>query len=351
MDNIRYNWTVAEIKDLLMKPFLELVFEAQKIHRQHFTPNEVQVSSLLSIKSGSCPEDCKYCPQSAHHNTGVQKEKLLDLNTILERAKLAKDSGATRFCMGAAWRDPKDSDMPFLKEVIKMVKALGLETCMTLGMLNEKQAQELKAAGLDYYNHNIDTSPEFYKEIITTRTFEDRMETLKLVRNAGIKICSGGIVGMGESLTDRASFLKALANLTPHPESVPINLLVKVKGTPLEDAPDVDPIDFIRMIAVARIIMPDSFVRLSAGRKSLSDEAQALCFMAGANSIFYGCKLLTTENASENSDEYLLHKLGVKTTLRHSQDTPLDNQKDIYEALHDNLADHKCFKLVDKEND
>lgn len=351
MEALRYDWTVQEVKQLLQKPFLELVYEAQQIHRAHFTPNEVQVSSLLSIKSGSCPEDCKYCPQSAHHNTNVQKEKLLDLNTILERAKLAKDSGATRFCMGAAWRDPKNSDLPFLKEVIKMVKSLDLETCMTLGMLTEDQARELKTAGLDYYNHNIDTSPEFYNQIITTRSFEDRMKTLQTVRKAGIKICSGGIVGMGESLTDRASFLRSLANLQPHPESVPINLLVKVKGTPLENAPDIDPIDFIRMIAVARILMPGSYVRLSAGRKNLSAEAQALCFMAGANSIFYGCKLLTTENSSEDSDERLMQKLGVKTTLRQQNDTPQDNQKSIYEALHNSQADHKCFKLSDEGHD
>ncbi len=348
MSELRHNWTTAEVKELLEMPFLELVYQAQQVHRANFTPNEVQISSLLSIKSGRCPEDCKYCPQSAHHNTGLQPENLLDLNTILARAKEALDSGATRFCMGAAWRDPKDSDMPYIIEIIKTVKALGLETCMTLGMLTKEQAKMLKDAGLDYYNHNIDTSEEYYEQIITTRTFEDRMQTLQIIREAGIKICSGGIVGMGESLTDRASFLRSLANLDPHPESVPINLLVKVKGTPLEHAKDVDPIDFIRMIAVARILMPKSFVRLSAGRKSLSAEAQALCFMAGANSIFYGCKLLTTENAKQDADAALLAKLGVKTTLRQNQDTPTDNQHAIYEALHDKNADHKCFKLEQK---
>lgn len=350
MTDIRHNWTINEVKELLQKPFLELMFEAQCVHRKYFTPNEVQISSLLSIKTGSCPEDCKYCPQSAHHKTEVQREKLLDMNTILERAKLAKDSGATRFCMGAAWRDPKDQDIPFLKDVIKMVKSMGLETCMTLGMLTEAQANQLKEAGLDYYNHNIDTSPEFYNKIITTRTFDDRIKTLETVRKAGIKICSGGIVGMGESLTDRASFLRSLANLDPHPESVPINLLVKVKGTPLEDAPDVEAIDFIRMIAVARILMPKSHVRLSAGRKNLSDEAQAMCFMAGANSIFFGCKLLTTPNAEKSDDELLIEKLGINTTLRKTSDTPQDNQKAIYSALHDNVADHKCFKLVEEEH-
>ena len=291
MTELRYDWTTEEILDLFNTPFLDLVFRAQQIHRENFPANEVQISSLLSIKTGSCPEDCKYCPQSAHHNTGVEKEKLLDLDTIKTRAQMALDSGATRFCMGAAWRNPKDSDMPYLKEIIRTVKGMGLETCMTLGMLTPEQAKELKEAGLDYYNHNIDTSPEFYDKIITTRTFNDRLKTLEHIRSAGIKICCGGIVGMGESLRDRASFLKSLANLNPHPESVPINLLVKVKGTPLENSDDVDPIDFIKMIAVARIIMPTSHVRMSAGRSSLSTEAQALCFMAGANSIFYGCNL------------------------------------------------------------
>ncbi|MGN1393377.1 MAG: biotin synthase BioB [Succinivibrionaceae bacterium] len=349
MTEIRHNWTVAEVKSLLEMPFLELVHKAQCIHREFFNPNEVQISSLLSIKTGSCPEDCKYCPQSAHHNTELQKENLLDLNTILEKAKIAKDSGATRFCMGAAWRDPKERDIPFLIEVIKMVKNLGLETCMTLGMLTEHQAKELKTAGLDYYNHNIDTSPEFYNQIITTRTIEDRLNTLDIVRKAGIKICSGGIVGMGESLTDRASFLKTLANLDPHPESVPINMLVKVKGTPLENAPDVSPIEFIRMIAVARILMPKSFVRLSAGRKNLSEEAQALCFMAGANSIFYGCKLLTTKNSEKSDDELLMEHLGIKTTLHNINTTPEEDTKAIYNTLHDNQADHKCFKLTNSE--
>lgn len=347
LGQLRYDWSVQEVLELLQTPFLELVYKAQQVHRENFAPNEVQVSSLLSIKTGSCPEDCKYCPQSAHHNTGLQKERLLDMNVILERAKLALDSGATRFCMGAAWRDPKDSDILYLQQIIKSVKALGLETCMTLGMLNENQANALKEAGLDYYNHNIDTSPEYYGNIITTRTFQDRLDTLDIVRKAGIKICCGGIVGMGETLKDRASFLRSLANLNPHPESVPINLLVKVKGTPLADCDDVDPIDFIRMVAVARILMPKSFVRLSAGRKSLSPEAQALCFMSGANSIFYGCKLLTTPNAEMDSDEALMQKLGVKTTLSKQVTTPEDDKTKIEKALHDKLADHKCFSLLD----
>ena len=270
MTELRYDWTVEEILKLFETPFLELVFRAQQIHRENFKANEVQISSLLSIKTGSCPEDCKYCPQSAHNKTDVEKEKLLEMDIIKAKAAEALQSGATRFCMGAAWRNPKDSDMPYLKEIIKTVKGMGLETCMTLGMLTPQQAEELKEAGLDYYNHNIDTSPEFYDQIITTRTFNDRLKTLEHIRRAGIKICCGGIVGMGESLRDRASFLKSLANLNPHPESVPINLLVKVKGTPLENSEDLDPIDFIRMIAVARIIMPTSHVRMSAGRSSLS---------------------------------------------------------------------------------
>ena len=326
MTELRYDWTVEEILKLFETPFLELVFRAQQIHRENFKANEVQISSLLSIKTGSCPEDCKYCPQSAHNKTDVEKEKLLEMDIIKAKAAEALQSGATRFCMGAAWRNPKDSDMPYLKEIIKTVKGMGLETCMTLGMLTPQQAEELKEAGLDYYNHNIDTSPEFYDQIITTRTFNDRLKTLEHIRRAGIKICCGGIVGMGESLRDRASFLKSLANLNPHPESVPINLLVKVKGTPLENSEDLDPIDFIRMIAVARIIMPTSHVRMSAGRSSLSAEAQALCFMAGANSIFYGGKLLTTPNAEMDSDGKLMHKLGIKTTRNTSGSTPHDDR-------------------------
>lgn len=351
---LRHDWTRDEVLELLNLPFLELVYRAQSVHRQYFDPREVQISSLLSIKSGKCPEDCKYCPQSAHHNTGIQTENLLDLNVILRKAKIAKDAGATRFCMGAAWRDPKDKDLPFLVEVIKMVKSLGLETCMTLGMLKEHQAKMLKEAGLDYYNHNIDTSKEFYDQIITTRTFEDRLDTLKIVRDAGIKICSGGIMGMGESLKDRASFLTTLANLDPHPESVPINMLVKVKGTKLEDVPDLDSFEFIKVIAAARILMPKSYVRLSAGRNNLSKEAQAFAIMAGANSIFFGCKLLTTENAEENDDLKLIKELDLKTTVNESLLTPEAEKDHILNAIHkkfgeEHSKDHNCIKLDDIE--
>ena len=345
MDEIRHDWTQREVKEILTAPFLELIMRAQETHRKYFPEGTVQVSSLISIKTGSCPEDCKYCPQSVHNPTGLQPERLLDLNTVLEKAKEARDAGATRFCMGAAWRDPRDRDMAYLTKMIRMVKALGLETCMTLGMLTENQARELKEAGLDYYNHNLDTSPEYYGQIITTRTFADRLKTLEYVRKAGIKICSGGIVGMGESADDRASFLKTLANLDPHPESVPINILVKVKGLPLENQPDVDPLDFIRMIATARIIMPTSYVRMSAGRKSLSAEAQALAFLAGANSVFYGCRLLTTPNAREDADFALLRKLGVKTTLKGPEGTPEEDGRKIYDSLHDSFSDHKCYSL------
>ncbi len=345
MNDIRHDWTQREVKKILTSPFLELVMRANQIHRKYFPENEVQASSLLSIKTGNCPEDCKYCPQSIHNRTGIQTEKLLDMNTVLEKAKEARDAGATRFCMGAAWRDPKDRDMAYIVEIIKMVKSLGLETCMTLGMLTENQARELRDAGLDYYNHNLDTSPEYYSEIITTRTYEDRLKTLEIVRRAGIKICSGGIIGMGESADDRASFLRTLANLNPHPESVPINILVKVPGLPLESQPDVDPIDFVRMIATARIIMPASYVRMSAGRKSLSAEAQALAFLAGANSVFYGCRLLTTPNAAEDEDLLLLNKLGVKTTLKGPRSTPEEDHRNICDSIHDKLRDHNCYSL------
>ncbi|MFV0488498.1 MAG: biotin synthase BioB, partial [Vibrio fluvialis] len=273
----------------------------------------VQVSTLLSIKTGACPEDCKYCPQSAHYRTDVDKERLMEVERVLDAAQKAKSSGSTRFCMGAAWKNPKARDMPLLKEMISGVKGMGLETCMTLGMLTSDQAQELADAGLDYYNHNLDTSPEFYGNIITTRTYQDRLDTLSHVRDAGMKICSGGIIGMGESTNDRAGLLVELANLSVHPESVPINMLVKVKGTPLEQVDDVEPFDFVRLIAVARIMMPQSAVRLSAGREKMNEQMQALCFMAGANSIFYGCKLLTTPNPAEDSDMLLFKKLGINS--------------------------------------
>ncbi|CAH8187044.1 biotin synthase BioB [Vibrio aestuarianus] len=309
----RHNWTVAEVNELLKKPFMDLLFEAQLIHRQYHPHNYVQVSTLLSIKTGACPEDCKYCPQSAHYRTDVDKERLMEVERVLDAAQKAKNSGSTRFCMGAAWKNPKARDMPLLKEMIGGVKEMGLETCMTLGMLTPDQAQELASAGLDYYNHNLDTSPEYYGNIITTRTYQDRLDTLSHVRDAGMKICSGGIIGMGESANDRAGLLVELANLPTQPESVPINMLVKVKGTPLEQAEDVEAFDFIRLIAVARIMMPQSAVRLSAGRENMNEQMQALCFMAGANSIFYGCKLLTTPNPDEDSDMQLFNKLGINS--------------------------------------
>jgi biotin synthase len=308
----RHNWTVEEITALFALPFNDLLFQAQLIHRQNFPGNNVQISTLLSIKTGACPEDCKYCPQSAHYNTGVEKQALMELEAIIGEAKKAKAAGASRFCMGAAWRNLHERDVPKVTEIIGEVKALGLETCATFGMITAEQAEKLKEAGLDYYNHNIDSSEAFYEKIITTRTYQDRLDTLEHVRNAGMKTCCGGIVGMGETIEDRAAMLITLANLPEHPQSVPINLLVQVKGTPLMNAEAPDIFDFIRTIAVARIMMPASFVRLSAGRESMNDEAQALCFFAGANSIFYGEKLLTTPNPSANEDMLLFKRLGLK---------------------------------------
>ncbi|MFW1708676.1 biotin synthase BioB [Vibrio parahaemolyticus] len=310
---VRHNWTHAEVRDLMEKPFMDLLFEAQLVHRQYQQTNYVQVSTLLSIKTGACPEDCKYCPQSARYTTDIEKERLMEVERVLDAAQKAKNAGSTRFCMGAAWKNPKERDMPHLTDMIKGVKDMGLETCMTLGMLTPEQAKQLANAGLDYYNHNLDTSPEFYGNIITTRTYQDRLDTLSHVRDAGMKICSGGIIGMGESANDRAGLLVELANLPTHPESVPINMLVKVKGTPLETVDDVDPFDFIRLIAIARIMMPQSAVRLSAGRENMNEQMQALCFMAGANSVFYGCKLLTTPNPSEDKDMMLFKKLGINS--------------------------------------
>lgn len=309
---LRSDWSREEVEALFAMPFNDLIFEAQRIHRENFDPNEVQVSTLLSIKTGACPEDCAYCPQSVRYDTGLEREALMEVDKVVEQAKNAKANGATRFCMGAAYRSPRDKQLGFIIEMIKGVKSLGMETCCTLGMLTEEQALRLKEAGLDYYNHNIDTSPDYYKDIITTRTFEDRLNTLDNVRRAGMNVCSGGIIGMGEGLTDRAGMLQVLANMSTHPESVPINQLVKVAGTPLEKEEDLDPIDFVRTIAVARILMPKSHVRLSAGRNGMSDEMQALCFFAGANSIFYGEKLLTTANPGENHDLALFAKLGVR---------------------------------------
>ncbi len=308
---LRHDWSTDEIEQLFNLPFNDLLFHAQQVHRSHFDPNQVQVSTLLSIKTGRCPEDCGYCPQSVRYDTEVENEALLPLEEVLEQAQAAKTKGSSRFCMGAAWRSPKDSDLDQVIEMVKQVKALGLETCLTLGMLTEAQTQRLKQAGLDYYNHNLDTSPEFYGDIITTRTYQDRLDTLQHVRDAGMHVCCGGILGMGESRQDRIGLMQQLANQPQHPESVPINMLVKVEGTPLENAEDLDPIEFVRSIAVARILMPASHVRLSAGRETMSDEMQALCFLAGANSIFYGEKLLTTPNPAADQDRLLFKRLGI----------------------------------------
>jgi biotin synthase len=313
---LRHDWTLDEVRALFTQPFNDLIFQAQSVHRQHFNANEVQVSTLLSIKTGACPEDCKYCPQSGHYNTGLDKEKLMEVQKVLKAAAEAKAIGSTRFCMGAAWKHPTAKDMPYVLEMVKGVKAMGLETCMTLGTLSQEQTMALADAGLDYYNHNLDTSPEFYGNIITTRTYSERLQTLSYVREAGMKICSGGILGMGESLDDRLGLLIQLANLPEHPESVPINMLVKVEGTPLENAEDVDPFDFIRTLAVARIMMPESHVRLSAGREQMNEQMQALAFLAGANSIFYGEKLLTTGNPEAERDMRLFQRLGIKPEAR-----------------------------------
>jgi biotin synthase len=308
---IRHDWTRGDVRALFALPFPDLMFEAQRIHRVHFAAREVQISTLLSIKTGGCPEDCAYCPQSVHYDTGVMAAKLMDLDAVLAEASAARAAGASRFCMGAAWRAPKDRDLDSVCAMVAGVKALGLETCATLGMLNAHQARRLKAAGLDYYNHNIDTSPEYYGRIITTRVYQDRLDTLAHVREAGIHVCCGGIVGMGESLDDRIGMIVTLACLPVHPESVPINMLVRVEGTPLGRREPLDPIDFVRTIAVARITMPASVVRLSAGREDMSPETQALCFLAGANSIFYGPKLLTTPNPAPDRDTSLLDRLGM----------------------------------------
>ncbi len=309
---IRHDWTLDEIKALFAKSFNDLLFQAQTTHRRYFDPNAVQISSLLSIKTGACPEDCSYCPQSAKYDTGLERERLMPLEEVRQAALNAKNNGASRFCMGAAWRNPTDRNLDKVIEMISLVKDLGMETCVTLGMLTREQTRKLKAAGLDYYNHNLDTSPEYYQEIITTHTYQDRLDTLDNVRAENINVCCGGIVGMGESDLDRAGLLQQLANLPQHPQSVPINLLVQVENTPLYGTEALDPIEFVRTIAVARVIMPKSTVRLSAGRNDMSEEMQALCFLAGANSIFYGEKLLTTPNPSENRDLELFEKLGIR---------------------------------------
>ncbi|MGP0090802.1 MAG: biotin synthase BioB [Xanthobacteraceae bacterium] len=308
---VRHDWTRAEVRALFALPFPELMFAAQSVHRAHFDPREVQISALLSIKTGGCPEDCAYCPQSVHYDTPVQAEKMMRLDAVLAQARAAKAGGAGRFCMGAAWRAPKDRDLDQVCAMIEGVKAIGLETCVTLGMLTAGQSRRLKQAGLDYYNHNLDTSPEYYGRIITTRTYQERLDTLAHVRDADIRVCCGGIVGMGEELEDRVGMITTLATLPAHPESVPINMLVQVEGTPLADRAPLDPLAFVRMVAVARITMPKSMVRLSAGREQMSDETQALCFLAGANSIFHGPKLLTTPNPDRDRDLRLLDRLGL----------------------------------------
>lgn len=310
-DAVRNDWSREEIQALYQQPLMDLVFQAQQVHREHFTVNTVQVSTLLSIKTGKCPEDCKYCSQSAHYDSKLEAEKRIAVDKVIQEAKQALASGSSRFCMGAAWRNPHERDMPYVLEMVREVKALGLETCMTLGMLNGSQAERLKDAGLDYYNHNLDTSREYYSHIISTRSFDDRLDTLDHVRQAGMKVCSGGIVGLGESRDDRIGLLYELATLAIHPESVPINMLVPIEGTPMADVEKLDVIEWIRTIAVARLLMPKSYIRLSAGRESLSDSDQALAFMAGANSIFSGEKLLTTPNTAQGRDQQLFAKLGL----------------------------------------
>jgi biotin synthase len=308
---VRHDWTLPEVLALFKTPFADLVFNAQRVHRCHHEPNTVQMSTLLSIKTGACPEDCAYCPQSVRYDTGIEREALMDITAVREAAARARDAGATRFCMGAAYRSPKSKDLKVIVDMIRAVRTLGLETCATLGMLSQEQADELAHAGLDFYNHNLDTSREFYPQIISTRSYQERLDTLTAVRAAGLKVCCGGIIGMGESLSDRAELLRTLANLPEHPESVPINQLVAVPGTPLEGSAGVDPFDFVRTIAVARLLMPHAQVRLSAGRGAMSDELQALCFLAGANSIFYGDKLLTTGNPDVERDRRLFARLGL----------------------------------------
>jgi biotin synthase len=315
----RHDWTPEEVLALYRIPFNDLIYQAQTVHRAQFDANEVQISTLLSIKTGGCPEDCAYCPQSAHFDTGLKSQRLMSKEVVVAEAEKARSAGATRFCMGAAWRAPKDQEVDLVAELVAGVKELGLETCATLGMLTAPQAEKLKSAGLDYYNHNLDTSESYYDRIITTRTYQDRLDTLARVRAAGIRVCCGGILGMGEGVEDHAAMLCTLANLPEHPESVPINMLVRVQGTPLADAEPLDPLDFVKTIAVARILMPASYVRLSAGREAMSEELQTLCFLAGANSIFFGEKLLTTPNPAMHADQRLFQKLGLRPAVADNQ--------------------------------
>jgi biotin synthase len=332
---LRHDWTRDEALALYDLPFMDLVFRAQSVHRASFDPNKVQMSRLLSIKTGGCAEDCGYCSQSAHHKTGLKASKLMEVERVIGEAKKAKAAGATRYCMGAAWRSPKARDMEVVVAMVEGVKALGMETCMTLGMLSDDDIFKLRDAGLDYYNHNVDTSEAYYDKVITTRTYADRLDTLARVRDAGMKVCSGGIVGMGEAREDRADMLVTLANLEEHPESVPINMLIAIPGTPLENAERIDPIDFVRTIAVARIMMPKSFVRLSAGRTEMSDETQALCFLAGANSIFVGETLLTADNPGEDKDGRLFAKLGLSPLELEEADHSSDHEPGINSGLQD----------------
>ena len=311
---VRNDWSKEEVISLMTQPFNDLMYQAQQTHREYFEPNLIQLSTLMNIKTGGCPEDCAYCPQSAHYDTGVNAEKLLELDAVVAQANAAKEKGATRFCMGAAWRQPKQKDLDKVIEMVEAVKNTGMETCVTLGMLKEEQAKQLKSAGLDYYNHNLDTSPEYYSEIISSREYQERLDTIANVRDAGINVCCGGIVGMGEGDKDRAGLLMSLANMDVQPESVPINMLVQVEGTPLNETEEIDPIEFVRIIACARIMMPASYVRLSAGRSEMTEEMQALCFLAGANSIFYGEKLLTTDNPQLAEDQDLFKRLGVQSS-------------------------------------
>ncbi|MCY4177944.1 MAG: biotin synthase BioB [Endozoicomonadaceae bacterium] len=330
---IRNNWTVEQTEALFALPFNDLLFQAQQVHRAHFDPNRIQISVLLSIKTGACPEDCKYCSQSGHYNTNLKKEKLMQVQKVVEKAKQAKASGATRFCMAAAWKHPPKKDFPLVLEMVRQIKALGLETCVTLGTLNEEQSLALKEAGLDFYNHNLDTSPEFYNSIITTRTYAERLQTLSHVRDAGINVCAGGILGLGESRRDRVGLLTQLANLPEHPESVPINMLVRIAGTPLENAEDLDLFEFIRCVAVARIMMPKSYVRLAAGRTQMNDQAQALIFMAGANSLFYGDTLLTTSNPDEHHDIQLFKRLGIYPEMMETSKSDIQTEAELQEKI------------------
>jgi biotin synthase len=340
---LRHDWTLPEVESLFAMPFMDLLFHAQRVHRQYQEPNTVQMSTLLSIKTGACPEDCKYCSQSVRYDTGLERETLLEVEQVVDSARRAKEAGATRFCMGAAYRSPKPKQVAAIAQMIREVRALGMETCATLGMLTPSQAVELKNAGLDYYNHNIDTSPEYYDKVITTRTFQDRLDTLEAVRDAGLKVCCGGILGMGETTTDRANMLITLANLPVHPESVPINQLVQIPGTPLHGKAGVDPFDFVRTIAVARILMPAAHVRLSAGREAMSDELQALCFMAGANSMFYGEKLLTTGNPDVARDQQLFARLGLKAEAARVSET---SHECSHEHQHEHQGNHSSEARV-----